>query len=89
MARTSIEHREIQAKLESRMLSGEPFIYGRLAAWAEAAFGFCEADTRLVDKTIQKLRRRGAIGFVRRGHDVVWTKTSMIQTSAPAKAVAA
>jgi hypothetical protein len=36
MARTSTEHRAIQAHLELRMLSGEPFIYGRLSAWAEA-----------------------------------------------------
>ncbi len=53
MARTSTEHRAIQAQLVLRMLSGEPFIYGRLSAWAEAAFGFDEAETRLVDKTIQ------------------------------------
>jgi hypothetical protein len=83
MARTSTEHRAIQAQLALRMLSGEPFIYGRLSAWAEAVFGFDEAETRLVDKTIQKLRRRGAIAFERRGRDVVWT------ASAPAKAVAA
>ncbi len=83
MARTSTEHRQIQAQLELRMLSGEPFIYGRLSAWAEAALGFDEAETRLVDKTIQRLRRRGAIAFERRGRDVVWTAT------APAKADAA
>jgi hypothetical protein len=83
MARTSTEHRAIQAQLVLRMLSGEPFIYGRLSVWAEAVFGFDEAETRLVDKTIQKLRRRGAIAFERRGRDVVWA------ASAPAKAVAA
>jgi hypothetical protein len=83
MARTSTEHRAIQAQLVLRMLSGEPFIYGRLSVWAETVFGFDEAETRLVDKTIQKLRRRGAIAFERRGRDVVWT------VSAPAKAAAA
>jgi hypothetical protein len=83
MARTSTEHRAIQAQLELRMLSGEPFIYGRLSAWAEAVFGFDEAETRLVDKTIQKLRRRGAVAFERRGRDVVWT------ACAPTKADAA
>ena len=76
MARTSTEHREILAQLEQRMLGGEPFIYSRLAAWAERHFGFDEAETRLVDRTIQKLRRRGAIAFERRGRDVVWTKTA-------------
>ncbi len=83
MARTSTEHRAILAKLEQRMLSGEPFIYSRLSAWAERTFGFDEAETRLVDRTIQKLRRRGAIAFERRGRDVVWTKTSV---AAPAVA---
>ena len=83
MARTSTEHRAIQAQLERRMLSGEPFIYSRLSVWAEGVFGFDEAETRLVDKTIQRLRRRGAIAFERRGRDVVWT------ASAPAKADAA
>jgi hypothetical protein len=76
MARTSTEHRAILAKLESRMLSGEPFIYSRLAAWAERQFGFNEAETRLVDRTIQKLRRRGAIAFERRGRDTVWMTTN-------------
>ena len=83
MARTSTEHRAIQAQLVERMLSGEPFIYSRLAAWAERQFGVVEAETRLVDKTIQKLRRRGAIAFERRGRDVVWTKTTV---AAPAVA---
>jgi hypothetical protein len=85
MARTSTENREIQAKLEQRMLSGEPFIYGRLCAWAQRHLGAVEDRDRLVDKTIQKLRRRGAIAFERRGRDVIWTATN----SAPAKAAAA
>ena len=84
MARTSTEHREIQAKLEQRMLSGEPFIYGRLCAWAAMHLGVDEDCTRLVDRTIQKLRQRGAIAFERRGRETVWTRTS-----APAKALAA
>lgn len=83
MARTSTEHRAIQAQLVLRMLSGEPFTYGRVSAWAESLFGFDEAETRLVDKTIQKLRRWGAIAFERRGRDAVWT------ASAPARADAA
>ena len=75
MARTSPEHRQIQTELERRMLSGEPFVYGRLRAWAEKQFGFSEDQDRLIDKTIQKLRRRGAVAFERRGTDVVWKAT--------------
>ena len=82
MARTPTEHRAIQEQLVLRMLSGEPFIYGRLSAWAEAALGFDEAETRLVDKTIQRLRRRGAIAFERRGRDVVWTATAPAEADA-------
>lgn len=54
---------EAADNLEERMLSGEPFTYGELS---ERYFD------RLVDRTIQKLRRKGQIAFKREKGRVVW-----------------
>lgn len=57
------------AKVEERMLSGEPFTYGQLCK------DFCGDDydfSRKVDALIQKLRRRGKIYMTREGRYVVW-----------------
>ncbi|MBU2233147.1 MAG: hypothetical protein KKG69_17925 [Alphaproteobacteria bacterium] len=62
-------------KLEARMLSGEPFTYGGLSkARSEVGDGGGKSgdDDRMIDKTIQRLRRKGRISFTREGRDVVW-----------------
>jgi hypothetical protein len=66
-----------QQDLEERMLSGEPFTYGALCEWrAEREQGAVRTKNydhdRLVDRTIQKLRRAGKISFTREGGKVVW-----------------
>lgn len=60
--------------LEERMLSGEPFTYGGLCVALGREFN--EDRTRVIDKTIQRLRRRGLISFSREGRSVVWRPTS-------------
>jgi len=65
-------------EIEARMLSGEPFTYKGLSADRKATFRgdamFRDGDhDRLIDRTIQKLRRRGLIEFRRVGRDTVWT----------------
>ena len=52
---------------ELRMLSGEPFTFGGLCV----TFG--RDHFRLIDRTIQKLRKRNLIAFERKGRDVVWS----------------
>jgi hypothetical protein len=64
-------------EIEKRMLSGEPFTYGELSR--EFTPGGVEAHndaSRLVDRTIQKLRRKGLIAFTREGGKVVWRATN-------------
>ena len=64
-------------KLVARMLNGEPFTYGDLAR--KFAPGKTEAhhdSNRLVDRTIQKLRRKGLITFKREGGKVIWQATA-------------
>lgn len=59
-------------QIETRMLSGEPFTYGGLASAFE---GQGPGDvSRLVDRTIQKLRKKGLIAFKRQGRDVIWQR---------------
>lgn len=66
-----------QAEIEARMLSGEPFTYSGLCAWrADKEQGayktqFGDHD-RLIDRTIQKLRRAGKIAYKREGNLTVW-----------------
>lgn len=58
------------AQLEARMLSGWSFTYGELR---DEFPGIDEARTRLIDRTIQKLRRKGLIAYQReKGRGVVW-----------------
>lgn len=70
-----------QALWEARMLSGEPFTYGQLCARRRATaapedrFKHDDHD-RLIDRTIQKLRRKGLIAFTREGSKVVWRAVS-------------
>ena len=54
--------------LERRMLNGEPFTYCQLYA----AFTDDKDQSRVVDKTIQRLRKAGRIAFVRERGIPVW-----------------
>lgn len=69
-----------QEELIARMLSGEPFTYGELCRWRGAReqravrLGNYDHD-RLIDHTIQKLRKAGKIAFKREGGKVVWRST--------------
>lgn len=68
-----------QADIEERMLSGEPFTYGSLCRWRGDQAGnryLSRDDDRLVDRTIQKLRRKGLIAFERVGGKVIWSPTT-------------
>jgi hypothetical protein len=49
--------------LTARMLSGEPFTWSGVGG------------SRLADKVIQKLRRKGLIAFKREGRTAVWCAT--------------
>lgn len=67
-----------RAEIERRMLSGEPFTYGELSEWRasieQGAIRWTHLDhDRLIDRTIQKLRRKGLIAFERTKGRVVWT----------------
>lgn len=65
-----------QQQIEARMLSGEPFTYAELCVWRGRAEGnpkWPDSDRR-IDRTIQKLRRKGLISFRREGGRVVWSK---------------
>lgn len=66
------------AAIEARMLSGGAFTYKGLSRDRKATFTgddvFRDGDhDRLIDRTIQKLRRRGLIEFQRVGRDTIWT----------------
>lgn len=62
--------------LECRMLSGEPFTYGGLSKeFAPGKSASHHDASRLVDRTIQKLRRKGLIAFKREGGKVIWRAT--------------
>lgn len=63
--------------LEQRMLSGDPFTYGGLSRTRKTTFVgddvFRDGDhDRLIDRTIQRLRRKGLIAFRRDGSKVIW-----------------
>lgn len=63
------------------MLSGEPFNYSGLCAARKSTFVgddvFLHGDhDRLIDRTIQKLRRKGLISFKRERGLVIWTPVS-------------
>lgn len=70
--------------LEARMLSGEPFTYSGLSAARKQTFTgediFRDGDhDRLIDRTIQKLRRKGLIAFTRERGRVVWRAKATAQ----------
>lgn len=72
-------------KLEARMLSGAPFTYGGLSyERAKAGMGGSSGDDdRMIDKTIQRLRRRGLISFTREGRNFVWRPVASTRASNP------
>lgn len=70
-------------EIEARMLSGEPFSYGPLCHVRKMAIMEDSGDIvrdgdhdRLIDRTIQKLRRKGLIAFERKAGRVIWTATT-------------
>lgn len=76
-----------QQEIEARMLSGEPFTYGALSEWrASIEQGAIRTRVldhdRLIDRTIQKLRRKGLIAFTREAGSVVWRPAGGAETSA-------
>lgn len=67
-----------RSELEKRMLSGQPFTYGELSrqfAPGQGARGRGPDASRIVDHTIQRLRRKGLIAFTREGGKVLWRAT--------------
>lgn len=71
---------EERAALEHRMLNGGPFTYGQLCVWREKIEhngGRGGDEDRLIDRTIQKLRRQGLIAFQRAGNATVWNLVSL------------
>lgn len=69
------EREALKTEIESRMLSGEPFSYGTLCASFRAmhrrVFDQVQGD-RLIDQTIQKLRKSGKIRGERHGRGFIW-----------------
>ena len=65
MSRGDLHTRE---GVEARMLSGEPFTYGDLSDER----GTARDSDRLLDRTIQRLRKRGLIAWRREEGRVVW-----------------
>lgn len=58
------------SELEAYMLSGRPFTFqGACAA-------FRTTEWRVIDRTIQRLRKRGAIAYTRAGREVVWCRVA-------------
>ena len=65
-----------RSELEKRMLSGQPFTYGELSRQFAPGQGARGPDaSRIVDHTIQRLRRKGLIAFTREGGKVMWRAT--------------
>ena len=62
------ERDDLNARLEERVFSGEPFTFLSLHAGLDAAH-------RPADRLIQKLRRKGLIEFNRKGRGAIWTLT--------------
>lgn len=55
-------------EIEARMLSGKPFTYMELCK----THSDNNDNDRLIDRTIQRLRRAGKIWFMREGKSVIW-----------------
>lgn len=65
---------ELTARLEARMLSGEPFSCSELV-YSRSIKGTAPYDLdfhRLVDRTIQKLRKKRLISFTRQNGTPIW-----------------
>lgn len=60
-----------KAAIETRMSNGEPFTFLDLSALSHD-HGY---DWREADRAIQRWRKRGWIGFVRKGRNCIWSLT--------------
>lgn len=58
--------------LEVYMLSAPPFTYGDVCKARET-----DDTDRLIDRTIQRLRRKGFIAYRREGRRTVWSATDV------------
>lgn len=63
--------RTLPEEIEARILGGRPFTHGDLCA--EFSGRGCDELYRVVDKVVQRLRRKGKIAFKREGRFVVWS----------------
>lgn len=61
-----------QAKLEETILSGQEWTYQHLVSF----FGANEKAGMQIDRTLQKLRRKGKVKFHREGRTVIWQRVS-------------
>ena len=61
------EKEEAEAKMEARMLSGEPFTFAQLA--------FVGKELRWADYMLQRWRKRGLIEYERKGRHTIWRLT--------------
>jgi chromosome condensin MukBEF MukE localization factor len=58
-------------EIEARILAKLPQTYGGLVAALEQDLNRNDLN-RKVDSTLQRLRRRGAVTFERKGRDAIW-----------------
>ena len=80
----------IRSALVERMLSGELFTFAEMCSWCVKTFGPGDYY-RLADRTIQSLRGKGKIAYVRDGRNTIWRSTGQIRpadTTTPAEALA-
>lgn len=75
-ARASPKTPEMQ--IRQRMLSGQPFTYERLVAWAEHEFSVSDQSERIVDRVLWDLVRDNFLKFDRR-HAVYVLTTNAVQ----------
>ena len=68
----------LRAKIEARMLNGEPFTFSGLCQdfLAERRAMATPDDGTLIDRTIQKLRKAGKITGERKGRKFIWRAAS-------------
>jgi len=72
------EREDFKAKIQARMLNGEPFTYGELCAenrTEDASLYRAIGGCTLIDQTIQKLRKSGKITGERKGRTFIWRAT--------------
>ncbi len=74
----TIDREALKAEIETSMLNGEPFSYGGLCSVLSAKYPDTFLDLRgdrLVDRTIQKLRKAGKIAMKPQGGRIIWCAT--------------